>query len=114
MPTLGLGLRRPPCRGTEGQEQRKEPALSGSKGRGFGQRGGKPHVQKVGAQVANLGKAGWPARVEEGKERRHREVSGWGCRGQALWVLRGQGRKLASSFKFDRKFQKVFKQGSDL
>ena len=79
-----------------------------------GQRGGKPQVQKVGAQVENLGKAGWPARVEEGKERRHREVSGWGCRGQALWVLRGQGGKLASSFKFERKSQKVFKQGSDL
>ena len=33
---------------------------------------------KAGAQVADLRRAGWPVTVQEGKPRRHREVSGVG------------------------------------
>lgn len=45
----------------------------------FRQRGGKSRVPKAGAQVADLRRAGWLVRVQEGKQRRHREESGAGA-----------------------------------
>jgi len=75
----GPGIKEaPPWRHT-GSGNEKSQLLSGLQCRGFRQKGGKSRVPKAGAQVADLRRAGSLGRVQEGKQRRHREESGAGA-----------------------------------